>query len=105
MKKAPASFQKQTLFWYYSVLLYQPDQQLVDVLRGLAAGQQLVSKGQHRRCQQSALIGAEHHDPVSFSSPEHDRTSAVDQFREDDLLRAAADGVHPSDPFHLIDGL
>ena len=98
-------FRSRRSFGIIQFLLHQPDQQLVHVLCRLAAGQQFVPEGQHRRCQQSALIGTEHHDPVSFSSPEHGRASTVDQLREDDLLRAAADTVHPSDPFHLIRSL
>lgn len=105
IKITPASFQKQTLVFCIRFLLHQPDQQLVDVLRGLAVSQQLVPKGQHRAGQQPALAVAEHQNPVSLASPKHGRTSAVDQLREDDLLRTAADGVHPPDPFHLIGGL
>ena len=36
---------------------------------------------------------------------EHHHTSAINQIRKDDLLRTAADAVHPSHPFHLILGL
>ena len=77
MKKAPASFQKQTLILRIHFLLHQPDQQLVHVLCRLAAGQQLVPKGQHRARQQPALIGAELQNSASFPSPEHGHTSAV----------------------------
>ena len=35
----------------------------------------------------------------------HHHTSAINQLRKDNLLRAAADAVHPSHPFHLILGL
>jgi len=42
------------------LLSHQPDQQLADVLRGLAPRRQLVSKGQHGRCHQPPLAGAEH---------------------------------------------
>ena len=66
-KRAPASFWKQTIFWYYLVSLHQPDQQLAQVLRGLSAGQQLVPKGRHRAGQQPALAGAEQQDPVSLN--------------------------------------
>ena len=53
----------------YSVSLYQPDQQLVDVLCGLAASQQLVPKGQHRARQQPALSACQRQDDLL--SPEH----------------------------------
>lgn len=33
---------------------------------------------------------------------EHHHTSAINQLRKDNLLRSAADAVHPSHPFHLI---
>ena len=33
---------------------------------------------------------------------EHHHTSAINQLRKDNLLRTAADAVHPSHPFHLI---
>ena len=104
-KRAPASFQKQTLFWLYSVLLHQPEQQLVHVFCWLTTGQQLVPEGQQSCCQKPTLTGAEYQNSISFPSPEHGCTSTVDQIREDDLLRTAADGVHPSDPFHLIRSL
>jgi len=77
MKKAPASFQKQTLFLRIHFLLHQSEQQFVHILRGLAAGQKLVPKGQHRRRQQPAFIGTELQNSASFLSPEHVHTSAV----------------------------
>ena len=57
--KAPASFQKQTLVFRIQFLPQQPDQQLIDILGGLAACYQLVPKGQQGRCQQPSLAGAE----------------------------------------------
>ena len=58
-KKAPASFQKQTLISRIQFLPQQPDQQLIDILGGLAACYQFVPKGQQGRCQQPSLAGAE----------------------------------------------
>jgi len=69
MKKAPASFQKQTLILRIHFLLHQPDQQLVDILRGFASGQQLVPEGQHRACQQPMFSACKRQDDLL--SPEH----------------------------------
>lgn len=51
-------FRSRRSFGIIQFLLHQPDQQLVHVLCRLAAGQQLVPKGQHHARQQPALIGA-----------------------------------------------
>ena len=53
------SFQKQTLISRIQFLPQQPDQQLIDILGGLAACYQLVLKGQQGRCQQPSRAGAE----------------------------------------------
>ena len=42
-----------------AVISYAPDQQLIDILGGLAACYQLVPKGQQGLCQQPSLAGAE----------------------------------------------
>ena len=51
-------FRSRRSFGIIQFLLHQPDQQLVHVFCRLAAGQQLVPKGQHHARQQPALIGA-----------------------------------------------
>ena len=57
-KKSACLFSEADAHFLYSFLPQQPDQQLIDILGGLAACYQLVPKGQQGRCQQPSLAGA-----------------------------------------------
>ena len=52
-------FSEADAYFSYSFLPQQPDQQIIDILGGLAACYQLVPKGQQGRCQQPSLAGVE----------------------------------------------